>query len=89
MKVGEIKGPLESRDEKGRTFYKLLYLNSQTAPHRANLQQDYSDIKEMALNNKRHKILEEWITDRKERTYIKIDEAYKNCNLSPRGLGQR
>lgn len=89
MKIGEIKGPLESRDNQGRAFYKLLYLNSQTSPHRANLQDDYSDIKEMALNNKRQKILQEWIRDKSQRTYIRIDEAYKNCNVSFADTEQR
>ena len=84
MKVGEISEPLESRDQQGRTFYKLLYLNSQTAPHRANLKEDYAFLKEMALNQKREIILQEWIAEKRERTYIRIDESYKSCGFSSR-----
>ena len=82
MKVGEIAGPLESRDRQNRTYYKLLYLDSQTAPHRANLRDDYAFLKEMALMEKRQRILQEWIAERRARTYIRIDEAYRNCGFS-------
>ncbi len=82
MKVGEIAGPLESMDRQGRSFYKLLYLHSQTPPHRASLREDYAFLTEMALNNKRQEILEEWIAEKRERTYIRIDDAYKNCSFS-------
>jgi len=82
MKVGEIAGPIESRNRQGRVFYKLLYLDSQTAPHRANLREDYAYIKERALDHKMNQILEEWIAEKRARTYIRIDEAYKNCGFS-------
>lgn len=82
MKVGEIKGPLESRDSQNRTHYKLLYLSSQTAPHRANLDDDYAAIREMTMNMKMQEILDEWIAEKRARTYIRIDEAYRSCGFS-------
>ncbi len=82
MKVGEIAGPIESRDRQNRTYYKLLYLDSQTAPHRANLKDDYSYIKEMALAEKKQKMLQEWIAEKRSRTYIRIDEAYRDCGFT-------
>ncbi len=90
MGVGEIAGPLESTDPRtGRTFYKLLYLESLTPPHQANLREDYAFLKNMALNQKRMKILEEWVERQKARTYIKIDEAYRNCGFSTEGWVNR
>ncbi len=82
MKVGEIRGPLESRDSQNKTYYKLLYLNSQTPPHRANLDEDYAAIREMTMNMKMQEILEEWIAEKRARTYIRIDEAYRSCGFS-------
>ncbi|MFO7923743.1 MAG: peptidylprolyl isomerase [Bacteroidales bacterium] len=89
MKVGEIAGPLESRDQQGRTFYKLLYLSSQTSPHKANLRDDYAFLKEMTMNHKREQILEEWIADKRSKTYIRIDEAYKDCAFSSKDWAGR
>jgi peptidyl-prolyl cis-trans isomerase SurA len=82
LQVGEIAGPLESTDAQGRIFYKLLQLSSQTAPHRANLKDDYAYLREMALNQKRLKILDEWVADRRDQTYIRIDEAYRSCTFT-------
>jgi peptidyl-prolyl cis-trans isomerase SurA len=82
MKVGEIAGPLESTDRQGKTFYKLLYLNSQTSPHRANLKEDYAFIRGLALNQKKLRILDEWVAERRNETYIRINEAYKNCSFN-------
>jgi peptidyl-prolyl cis-trans isomerase SurA len=90
MKVGEIAGPLESIDQSTRRpFYKLLYLESQTAPHRANLKEDYAYLKELALNQKKLRILDEWVAEKRARTYIRIDEAYKNCGFSSEEWVQR
>jgi peptidyl-prolyl cis-trans isomerase SurA len=82
LRVGEIAGPLESTDAQGRLFYKLLQLSSQTAPHRANLKEDYAFLREMALNQKKLKILDEWVAERRSQTYIRIDEAYRNCTFT-------
>ncbi|MFW5877573.1 MAG: peptidylprolyl isomerase [bacterium] len=89
MKVGEIAGPLESADPQGNIFYKLLYLNSQTPPHQANLNDDYAFLKDMALQQKRQRILDEWIAEQKSQTYIRIDDAYKNCNFTSRDWVKR
>lgn len=89
MRVGEIAGPLESTNPQGKTFYKLLYLSSQTAPHRANLRDDYAYLRELALNEKMMKILDEWVAERRTQTYIRIDEAYKNCSFTDQMWGNR
>ncbi len=81
MSIGEIAGPLESTDAQGKVFYKLLYLESQTAPHRANLRDDYARLKDLALNEKMMRILDEWIAEKRIQTYIRIDEAYRNCDF--------
>jgi peptidyl-prolyl cis-trans isomerase SurA len=86
MRVGEIAGPLESTDPRtGRTFYKLLYLESLIPLHQANLREDYAFLMEMALDQKRMKILNEWVEKQKTRTYIKINESYRNCDFSAEG----
>jgi peptidyl-prolyl cis-trans isomerase SurA len=82
MKVGEIAGPLEATDHQGKVFYKLIYLESQTAPHQANLKDDYAYLRELALNEKMMRILDEWVAERRAETYIRIDEAYKTCSFN-------
>ncbi len=56
-KIGEISDPYESVDENGKTLYKIIKVKSRTNPHRANLEQDYLLIQNMALGIKKQKLL--------------------------------
>lgn len=82
LKVGEISEPYESMDEKGKKIFKIVMIKSRSNPHRANLKDDFDLLKNMALANKRNNIINEWIDEKIESTYIHIDDKYKNCNFS-------
>ncbi len=59
--------------------YRFTYLKSRTAPHRANLEQDFAKIKEVAIEDKTNRVLSEWFENRRKSTYIKIDDEYVGC----------
>ena len=82
MKIGEISEPFESRDDKQRIVYKIVKLIDRTDPHRATLKSDYSFLAEIALNEKRMKVIKEWVDEKIESSYIYIDESFKRCGLS-------
>lgn len=65
----------------GKDAYRLVYLKSRTAPHQANLQQDYAKIKEAALDEKMNKIVADWFEKRRRTSYIRIDEDYGTCDV--------
>ena len=63
--VGEVRGPVESRF--GFHILKLLdYQKEKTL----SLEDDFDRIKELARQDKTGKLVDEWITEIKERTYI-------------------
>jgi len=78
---GEISTPVLMQDEKGEEAYRLLYLIKRTQPHRANFQDDYNQIQEWALQQKRQEAMFEWISKNSRKTYIKINEKYTNCDF--------
>ena len=84
MKIGEISDPYQSRDEKGKTVYKIIKLKDQTDPHRANLKDDYNFLSNLALNEKMSKVITEWVNDKIETSYIYIEDSFKRCGLSNR-----
>ena len=84
MKIGEISEPFVSRDEKNRIVYKIIKLKSQSDPHRANLKDDYNFLQDIALNEKTHKVITEWVNDKIETSYIYIEDSFKRCGLSNR-----
>ena len=79
MEVGNMAGPLVTTYPDGRIAYRLILFKSKTAPHLANLKDDYPEIKELADNNKKQEILMVWIEKKMKETYITIHEPYNAC----------
>ena len=78
MEVDGISAPFEYRDPTGETYYRIVKLQSRTKPHRANLKQDYSKIKQAAIDAKQNEYIAEWVKDRVDATYIDIDTLITN-----------
>ena len=89
LEVGQISEPYETTDSKGKTCYKMLYLKSRTEPHRANLKQDFVLLQEMALQQKIGEVMQEWYAQKKETTYIRVDDSFKGCAINAEQTSQR
>jgi peptidyl-prolyl cis-trans isomerase SurA len=82
MEVGEISQPVRFlTEDKKEEAYRLLYLKMRTEPHRANLKDDYNKIQAWALENKRQKVIDDWINEKLVKTYIKISDRYSSCGF--------
>ncbi len=81
MEVGEISAPIEFRNPLGELQYRLVKLQSRTAPHRASLQLDYFKIQQAAIEAKKNEFINEWVTDKIDNTYIYIDPMFNDCVL--------
>jgi peptidyl-prolyl cis-trans isomerase SurA len=79
LKVGDISASVLYKTERGKEEYRLYYLKTRTVPHKANLQDDYAKIHEMALDEKKMGVINEWIKQRIVKTYISIDPEYHKC----------
>jgi peptidyl-prolyl cis-trans isomerase SurA len=63
MELNDISQPFEFRNQMGEVYYRIVKLNSRTAPHRANLRQDYSKIKQAAIESKQNEFIAEWVAE--------------------------
>ena len=79
MKVGDISSPIEFQDRSGETMYRIIFLQSQTNPHKASLKLDYSKIKSAALDEKKNSYMSKWVQERLGDTYINITQGYLSC----------
>ncbi len=80
LKIGGISAPAFYKSKlDGKEGYRLLYLKSKNAPHKANLKDDYPKIKQLAQDDKKAKALDNWIKKYVPLTYIRINENYKSC----------
>ncbi len=85
MNIGEISAPFETKDEKGKVCYKIIWLKSRTKEHIANLKDDYQKIMEFSLRKKKQDAINKWILEKQKTTYIHIDNSYKNCSFNFKG----
>lgn len=81
LKVGEYSQPISYTDERGKQAVRLVYLKSQTQPHRENMKDDYDKIAQRALEEKKEAALEKWFDAHIKNYYIKIDNEYKDCEV--------
>ena len=81
MEVDEISNAVPMKTEDNQDAYRIMMLRKKTIPHKANLEDDYSKIREWALQNKKMEIVSEWIEEKADDTYIKIIEEYRDCQF--------
>jgi peptidyl-prolyl cis-trans isomerase SurA len=79
LKTGEISAPVLYRTDRNKEQYRIYYLKSRTNPHKANMQDDYGILREIAENDKKMEIMNLWVKDKISKTYIMIDESYRKC----------
>jgi len=82
--VGYISEPrsftLQSQNKKA---YRIVRLDQQIPEHIANLDQDYERIKNIALQQKQNRVMQQWIEDLRDDVYIeyKIDRPENSSDL--------
>lgn len=80
LEVGQYSKSFLSKDRMGNPVYKFVFLKSRIAPHKANLDQDFAKIQEAAKQDKVNRKLSEWFEQRKENTFIDINEDFMQCD---------
>ncbi len=79
MQVGGTSQPVMYQTEAGKRGYRMIYYKSKTEPHRSNLDQDYSRIQAAALADKESKNMAKWFDDKRENSFIKINNDFAGC----------
>ena len=81
LKPGEISKPVPMRTDDGKQAYRIIYLKSRTAPHTANLKDDYDKIQTLALQFKQNEEIEKWVNEKLKTTYVNIIDKSLNCTF--------
>lgn len=81
MNPGDISGSVPYTTEDGTQAYRVLYLKTRTAPHSANMKDDYNKIQEWALESKKGKVTAKWIEMKSKTAYIRMGERFRNCDF--------
>ena len=79
LKDGEISYPILDEDRSGLKKYKILLISNRFDEHKADYSLDYSKIKDLALKEKQIKIIQTWMEEKIEETYVNINKDSRKC----------
>ena len=79
LKDGEISYPILDEDRSGLKKYKILLISNRFDEHKADYSLDYSKIKDLALKEKQINIIQTWMEEKIEETYININKDSRKC----------
>jgi peptidyl-prolyl cis-trans isomerase SurA len=85
MKISEISQPFRTTDENGNIVFRIIRIDNEVPAHVADLKNDYQNLFNAALMNKRAKTYQQWIDKKIGITYIKISEEFKSCEFENKG----
>lgn len=88
MQPGDISAPFESRDNKGRNgnlVYKIIKLEKIVPAHSPNMEQDYNILLDEATKRASEDLINKFIDDKIQTTYIRIDDMFAGCRFSRQG----
>jgi peptidyl-prolyl cis-trans isomerase SurA len=83
MKVGDYSDVLphtvQDRTGEQKQGFRIIWLKSESQPHPASLDQDYSKIQAAAKSEKQQRALEDWMKLHRGKNFVRIDESMKGC----------
>lgn len=79
LKVGEITEAQEFTDERGKKGIRIVYLQNRTEPHRENLKDDYKEVADRTLEEKKGEALDKWFIAKIPTYFIMIDPEFAGC----------
>jgi peptidyl-prolyl cis-trans isomerase SurA len=63
----------------------LVKLTSRIDAHKANLADDYQQIKGMYEQAAKQKLLSEWLEKKIANTYVRIEDGWRGCEFEHKG----
>ncbi|MCM1109689.1 MAG: peptidylprolyl isomerase [Clostridium sp.] len=82
LQIGEVSKPFIMRDPKtNREVVVLAKLTNRIEGHKANLSDDFQQIKAMCENAMREKIIKDWVAKKISETYVRIEPGWRGCDF--------
>ncbi len=82
MKVGEISSVVPMKTSDNKDACRLICLKKKTEPHKANLKEDYTLIRDLAMQKKREEVIGKWIANKSSKAYIKVNDDFRDCDFN-------
>ena len=81
LAVGDVTKPFIMVNSKGKEVVAVVKLKNRINGHRATMQDDYQQLQELLLSKLREERVNEWICEMQKKTYVRINEDWRNCEF--------
>ena len=82
LKPGEISEPFVMIDPKlNREVVAIVKLTNRIEGHKANIGDDFQLIKDMYEMAESERLIREWLQNKIDRTYVRIEDGWRNCEF--------
>lgn len=88
LKEGEVSEAAIKLSPTGDKSYRIVKVNKKIKEHLIDYVEDYTKVKDMALNKKQGEAVEKWLTDKIKDTYIDIQGEYRDCEFQNNWLNK-
>lgn len=85
MAVGELSKPFVMTNSKERQVTAIVKVTNRIEGHTANINNDYQIIKQMAEEERREELMDEWLQNKINSTFVRIDPDWKGCDFKYKG----
>ena len=82
LQPGQVSRAHVYQMQTGQTAFRIVKLLTRSAPHVADLKNDFQIIEQAALSNKQADAVTKWIERKQEEVYIRIGDIYAGCPFS-------
>ena len=81
LEVDEVSDPLPMFTNDNKDAFRLVMVKRKHDAHKANLTDDYSRIQTWALNQKQQTLIQQWIKEKAQKAFIRIDDEFADCDF--------
>ena len=86
LNLQEISQVIVSEEQGGTQVFRIIKIIKKNPEHKANLNDDFTKIQNVALQEKHQKALEEWVYETKDKNYIWIAPEFADCEVLSKWL---
>ena len=81
LQVGQISNPFQMTNRRMKTVCTIAKVKNRIPAHRASISEDFQVLREIVLNKKKTEVIDEWIRNKQKNTYVRINEAWRECDF--------
>ena len=85
LKVGEVSRAFRMTNKSGQEVCAVVMLKNRIDGHPANMTEDFQTLRGVVIAKRSEEKIEQWIQDKINTTYIRINPDWRNCQFKYKG----